>query len=180
MKNILKKYLMPVIASLLLIIVLTVFKHLAGVKFTLFELALWGSIITSSLIIRTIDDLFDYDKDVKEKKNVLSYKTQCIMYLLLGSSLVLFNVLIDPIFGAFISFSYVFFVAVAFKQTPFFKILIYPLLIFISFIMMYIIYKDAFNNLTSYMYILSTTLVTLFISILFTVIKRGVKKWANI
>lgn len=175
MKTILKKYYILLIISVVSILLITTFRMIKGISFSISELALWGSIVSSTLIIRTIDDLFDYQKDLRNNKQVIPLHIQCLFFIILSLTTVLLNVYLEGLYGLIISIAYLLFITISFKLNTFLKIFIYPFLLINSFIMLFNIYNNILNNLYSYIYIIVTIIVVLVISIIFGIVKRGKK-----
>jgi hypothetical protein len=175
MRVILKKYLVPVIISIITIVFLTALRLIREVPFSLYEVLLWISIITNTIVIRTIDDLFDYKDDVSKNKKVIPLQIQCILFVILEVTSIIVNVLISGLFGLIITIAYLLFITASFKQITSLKIFIYPFLLFTSYMLLSNIYLNSFNNIFSYIYIIALIIVVIVISIIYGIIKRGKK-----
>lgn len=179
MKLILKKYMMPIILSIITIVLLTLLRLIKQTSFSINELSLWGIIIANTLVIRTIDDLFDYQDDLKNNKKVIPLKIQCLLFVIFAITSVVLSVFISGLFGLIISIAYLLFIAISFRQLTSLKIFIYPFHLFLSFMMLLNIYQNTFNNIFSYIYIIVVVIIVLVTSMIYGVIKRG-KKYETI
>lgn len=180
MKIILKKYYMPLILSLVSVLLIALLRITQNIPFNPKEICVWLSVMASTLIIRTIDDLLDYKYDLEDNKKVIPIYVQWVFFGLLTLTIIVNSFISDSFVGLALGILYIFIVFYAHKSNGFLKFFIYPILFMINFIMVFSIYAKMFNLYSGYAYIAIVLMISIIGSVVYGLIKRGKQKWNNI
>lgn len=172
MKTILKKYYLPVIIGVVAIISIIVLRLIHNVPFNYNEIGILIFAFASTLLVRTSDDLFDYKQDQEKGKKVIPYKGQLAILIILLVTIAINSFVAYRFIGLLLGAIYVLITGYAHKSNGILKMFIYPILLMISFIMMFNIYSGMFIEYTSYAYMGSIILVATIASIIFKFIKK--------
>lgn len=179
MKTLLKKYYLPIILSLVSMILIALFRISQNISFNPTEISIWLFVIFGTLIIRTVDDLFDYKDDLEEGKKVIPLKVQIILAVIFTVIMLVNAFVCYSFIGVCLTIVYLAILTYAFKGNGFLKFFIYPILFMISFMMVFNVYTKLFNLYTSFAYMGIVLIITIALSVVYGLVKRGKQKWNN-
>lgn len=171
MKLFLKKY-APLFGVAILSMILAIgLRLIQNISINYLEIALYINILTSTIFIRSIDDIVDYKTDLEEKKQVLP-KTFTLVVLSVCTFITILNsFIIQGVLGVLLALVYIGIVVLAFKFFSFLKTFIYPINTVIYFVFLQNIYEGMFIQNVSIAYTLTVVIITLIVSIIISMIK---------
>lgn len=177
MKLFIKKYALPIGLSILSILLFVIFRLVQKVDFIYQEIFLWIGTILSIILIRSADDFFDFEQDLKDNKKTLPKKLVSILFITLSILPILFYTISNGILGLIMGMIYIFYlVLMTLRNNKIGKMFIGFILTIISIILVFTLYDEYFylNSMTTIIYSVIISIVVLIPSIIFGVI-RGKK-----
>lgn len=171
MKLFLKKY-APLLGVAILSMILAIgLRLIQNISINYLEIALYINILTSTIFIRSIDDIVDYKTDLEEKKEVLPKAFTLVVLSVCTFITILNSFIIQGVLGAVLALVYIGIVVLAFKFFSFLKTFIYPINTVIYFVFLQNIYEGMFIQNVSIAYTLTVVIITLIVSIIISMIK---------
>lgn len=174
MKLFLKKYGIPLLGATIMCLLLFFLRKIQNLDFNTKEIFIMVSIFSSTLLIRTVDDIIDYKEDIRNNKKTFKIHLSYILGSLLLLIGIIMNILSVQVISTLLFIIYVAYMTFAFyKKSRILKIFIYPILIVVNFTQLMFINNGLINYPISIVYISILTILTLSISIIFGIVKKG-------
>lgn len=168
-KTILKKYTLPVISSIIIFTMISIIKIFQNINLSYIDAFIAVIIISLTSLIRVVDDVFDYECDIKVNKKTLPlFVTLVIGVTLFVTSLIL-SFIVYKVIGLLFVLLYIGYLMLSYKlKSRQLKIMIVPFLVLISFI-----FNNLLINQISILVLIITIIITIILSSIFSLIKKG-------
>ena len=178
MKLFLKKYGLTIGLSILPIIMFIIFRLIQDVKFIHLEICLWTGSLTSMMLIRAVDDFFDYDIDRKANKKTLPKSLVTALFIILSALTLISFTITNKILGLILGIIYISYVIIMmFRNNKIGKMFIGFIFTIIIVLLLSTLYDDNYylNDIITLIYGIIISVLVLAGSIIFGIIK-GKKK----
>lgn len=168
-KTILKKYTLPVISSTIIFTIISIIKIFQNINLSYIDAFIAVIIISLTSLIRVVDDVFDYECDIKVNKKTLPlFVTLVIGVTMFVTSLIL-SFIVYKVIGLLFVLLYIGYLMLSYKlKSRQLKIMIVPFLVLISFI-----FNNLLINQISILVLIITIIITIILSSIFSLIKKG-------
>lgn len=168
-KTILKKYTLPVISSIIIFTMISIIKIFQNINLSYIDAFIAVIIISLTSLIRVVDDVFDYECDIKVNKKTLPlFVTLVIGVTLFVTSLIL-SFIVYKVIGLLFVLLYMGYLMLSYKlKSRQLKIMIVPFLVLISFI-----FNNLLINEIAILVLIITIIITIILSSIFSLIKKG-------
>lgn len=168
-KTILKKYTLPVISSIIIFTMISIIKIFQNINLSYIDAFIAVIIISLTSLIRVVDDVFDYECDIKlNKKTLPLFVTLVIGVTLFVTSLIL-SFIVYKVIGLLFVLLYIGYLMLSYKlKSRQLKIMIVPFLVLISFI-----FNNLLINQIAILVLIITIIITIILSSIFSLIKKG-------
>ena len=174
MKLILKKYSSPLIGGSVLFLLLLLFKYINKININYTDIGLYFSTLISVLLIRTIDDILDYNSDIKINKKVIPLNHTLILLIAFLIIMVIMNTYLYGIFGYFAFLIYIGYLFVTFnKKSKISKIFICLVILIINLILICITTNSLINYSFSILYVAVIAFLIIIGSSIYGLVKKG-------
>lgn len=168
-KTILKKYTLPVISSIIIFTIISIIKIFQNINLSYIDVFIAVIIISLTSLIRVVDDVFDYECDIKVNKKTLPLFVTLVIGVTLFITSLILSFIVYKVIGLLFVLLYIGYLMLSYKlKSRQLKIMIVPFLVLISFI-----FNILLINQIAIFVLIITIIITIILSSIFSLIKKG-------